>query len=152
MFSKPKNGWTEITIKDDVFEYKAPASYITNIPDDCLDTFIYALKNHCSVVIDFDAEGWEYKLVCSGYDTYIIEDKDEYKVYHFNITLNKLVKEFLDDLESYIKDWVLWNCCDDEETIISDILYDIYIDKINELKELLLYKERKNKNGIRKEI
>ena len=142
MFSKPKNGWTEITISDDISEFKAPASYITNIPNDCLDTFIYALENHCSVVIDFDAEGWEYKLICSEYDTYIIEDKDECKVYHFNITLNKIVKEFLNDLENNIEDWVLWDCYDDDddETIMSDILYDIYVDKINKLKRLLKIK------------
>ena len=75
MFSKPCCGWTDITIKDSTNKFNAPASYLTDVPNDCLDAFIQALQNHSSVVIDFDAEGWDYKLVCSAYDTYIIEEK-----------------------------------------------------------------------------
>ena len=131
MFSKPCCGWTDITIKDITNEFNAPASYLTDVPNDCLDAFIYALENCCSVVIDFDAEGWDYKLVCSKYDTYVIEEKDEYKLYHFDINLEDLIKEFLEDLERNYDEWISWMCyCEDDEV-------DSYNLKINKIKGLL---------------
>jgi len=131
MFSRPYCGWTEIKIKDDEHEFIAPASYTTDIPNDCLDSFIYALETNNSVVIDFDAEGWEYKLVCSKYDTYVIEDKEDIKVYYFTITIRELIKEFLEDLEQDYNEWVWWYCYDEDD------VPDMFTDKINRLKKLL---------------
>ena len=131
MFSKPECGWTDIMIKDDANEFNAPASYLTDIPNDCLEAFILALENHCSVVIDFDAEGWDYKLVCSQFSTYIIEEKEGNKLYYFDINLEDLVKEFLEDLERDYNEWIRLNWYWEEDEV------DSYNLKINKVKELL---------------
>ena len=40
MLTKPRYGWTNLRIGDICY----PASYLNDVPIDCLDAFIYALK------------------------------------------------------------------------------------------------------------
>ena len=122
MFQKPECGWTDFSLG----EYKSRASYLTNIPQDCIDAFTYGLKNNKPVVVYFDAEGWEFYLVCDYYHSYVIEDKDEPKTYYINKGLVEVAKEFISDIEKHYKEWRHWNFQEDPVNI-----------DLSELKELL---------------
>ena len=52
MLTKPKHGWTNLQIGD----FTERVSYLTDISNDCLDAFIYALHTGNPAVIFFDAE------------------------------------------------------------------------------------------------
>jgi len=53
MLAKPEHGWVNVQLEG----FSERASYMTDIPNDCLDAFIYALQNNSPTVIFFDAEG-----------------------------------------------------------------------------------------------
>ena len=106
MLTKPKHGWVDVELGD----FSDRASYLTDIPHDCLDAFTQALKNNEPVVIYFDAEGWDYHLVSSYYDSYIILDKDSLQVFRIEKNYKDLAKELIEDIEKYIDDWADWMC------------------------------------------
>jgi len=109
MFAKPKHGWTNLQFED----FSERASYLTDIPNDCLDAFIYALRNKVPAVIYFDAEGWDFHLVSSWYHSYVIVDKDETAVYVIDKTIFELAKELIFDIENNFDDWLNWDMEED---------------------------------------
>ena len=111
MLTKPKHGWTNLHIGD----FSERASYLTDIPNDCLDAFIYALQNGNPAVVFFDAEGWDFHLVASYYQSYVIVDKDEAKLYAFDKTINDLTKELYEDISNNFDDWLDWDMYDTVE-------------------------------------
>jgi len=127
MFTKPESGWTFLEIGD----FSERASYLTDIPNDCLDAFIYALQNNTPIVIYFDAEGWEYYLVCSWCQAYIILNKEKHEIITIDKNIREIAKEFIKDIEENIDEWANWECYDDKD--------DNQIEEIkSELKEKLL--------------
>lgn len=111
MLTKPSHGWTNIQIGN----FSERASYLTDIPNDCLDAFIYALQSGNPAVIFFDAEGWDFHLIASYYCSYIIVDKDEAKVYSFDRTIKELAKELYEDINNNFDDWLNWDLYDNVE-------------------------------------
>lgn len=104
MLTKPKHGWTNVQIEDFVDR----ASYLTDIPNDCLDAFIYGIENNMPVVIYFDAEGWDYHLVASYYESYIIREKESLEIYKFKKNYIDLAYELIKDIEDNINEWTNW--------------------------------------------
>lgn len=104
MFTKPQYGWVNIEIE----EFSERASYLTDIPNDCLDAFIFAREKGVPAVMYFDAEGYDYHLIASYFGTYIIIEKDEIKTYHFDKTFADLAKELINDIEQNIDEWANW--------------------------------------------
>lgn len=140
MFSKPKYGWTEITLGD----FKGRGSYTTDIPMDLLNAFINALKYSIPASVFFDEEGSEFTLV-SHYDgTYIIVEREEKpKLISVDIRFFKLIKEIINDLESNIDEWTNWMCYyDSTEEELSE-RENLLKSKIEELKNLI----NQNKKG-----
>ncbi len=88
---KPDAGWTNITIG----EFRSRASYLTDIPFDCLQAFIFALKHRTPAAISFDAEGWEFIVVVDWYDTHVIINNTDAKYEYKTIEVKKedLAKE-----------------------------------------------------------
>lgn len=109
MFTKPEHGWTNLQLGD----FSQRASYLTDIPNDCLDAFIYALHNNVPAVVYFDAEGWNFHLVSSWYRSYVIVDKDETTVYAIDKTMFKLAKELINDIENNFDIWLGWDMEED---------------------------------------
>ncbi|MBQ3421517.1 MAG: hypothetical protein IJH34_07570, partial [Romboutsia sp.] len=106
MLSIPKYGWTNVTIE----EFEGVASYLTDVPIDCLISFINALENNdIPASIFFDEEGSYFTVVSRMYETYIIVEREEQPEL---ITINKstisLAKELIYDIESNLEEWVLW--------------------------------------------
>lgn len=52
MLTIPKAGWTNVEIG----KFKGRASYLTDIPFECLDAFTFALTYNMPMSIWFDAE------------------------------------------------------------------------------------------------
>ena len=113
MFSKPKHGWTNLKLGD----FSQRASYLTDIPNDCLDAFIYAIQNKVPVAISFDAEGWDFHLVSSYYQTYIILDKEDVKTFVIDKDFKEIAKVLINNIESYFDEWVNWEWYEGEDEV-----------------------------------
>lgn len=102
MFSKPKYGWTHVSIGD----FDGSASYITDVPIDVLDAFIDFYKLHKNICVDFDEEGSTFVLiVVSDIDIYVISEREQVIAYKIDTNINELTNEIISDFEKYIKDW-----------------------------------------------
>lgn len=102
MFSKPKYGWTHVSIGD----FDGAASYITDVPIDVLDAFIDFYKLHKNICVDFDEEGSTFVLVVvSDIDIYVISEREQIVTYKIDTNINELTSEIISDFEKYIKDW-----------------------------------------------
>ena len=108
MLTKPSHGWTDLHIDN----FSERASYLTDIPNDCLDAFIYALQNGNPAVIFFDAEGWDFHLIASYYCSYVVVDKDNAEVYVIDKTIKELAKELYNDINNNFDDWLDWDLYD----------------------------------------
>ena len=136
MLSKPCAGWTKVTIGD----FEGRASYMTDIPMDCLIAFINALEYNIPASVLFDEEGSGFTLVTSVDGTYIISEREELKLFVINKGFLKLVRELINDIEDNLEDWVLWDYDyefhNDSEGILNE-RRNIIKKRVKRLKELL---------------
>jgi hypothetical protein len=138
MFTKPEHGWTNLQLGD----FSERASYLMDIPNDCLDAFIYAIQNHVPAAVYFDAEGWDFHLISSYYQTYIILDKDNVKTFLIDKSFNELAKELIDDIESYFNEWINWECYrDEDDNVYINDRKNTLDEKLSILKSLIKYKK-----------
>ena len=103
MLSKPRYGWTDVTLG----HFTAPASYLTDVPNEILDALICGYKHWVNPSVTFDAEGYTYTLVLSMYDNcaYVILEQNETSILVFDIDVNSLAYEVIEDIESDIVGW-----------------------------------------------
>ena len=136
MLSKPCAGWIKVTIGD----FEGRASYMTDVPMDCLIAFINALEYNIPASVLFDEEGSEFTLVTSVDGTYIISEREEPKLFVINKGFLKLVRELINDIEDNLEDWVLWDYDyefhNDSEGILNE-RRNIIKKRVKRLKELL---------------
>lgn len=104
MFTKPKNGWTDILLGD----FEGLGSYIQDVPVEAMDACIRALRDDVPVELHFDEEGSAFtltadetvKIVAQGY-----YGPEEYEV---RLSKSELILEILEDMEKFFEDWVEW--------------------------------------------
>lgn len=136
MLSKPCAGWTKVTIGD----FEGRASYMTDVPMDCLIAFINALEYNIPASILFNEEGSEFTLVTSVDGTYVISEREESKLFVINKRFSKLARELINDIEDNLEDWVLWDYDyefhNDSEGILNE-RRNIIKKRVKRLKELL---------------
>lgn len=136
MLSKPYAGWTKVTIGD----FEGRASYMTDVPMDCLIAFINALEYNIPASVFFDEEGTEFTLVTSADGTYVISEREESKLFVINKRFSKLAREFINDIEDNLEDWVLWDYDyefhNDSEGVLNE-RRNIMEKRVKRLKELL---------------
>ena len=105
MLSKPTAGWTTITLG----EKKISASYLTDVPFDLAKGIIETKMDKTPHAVTIDAESaGTYIILFDVYQTYIIEEDFEPKIFLFEKNIEELSKELASDLEKYFKDWLLW--------------------------------------------
>ena len=111
MLTKPIHGWTNLKISN----FSKRASYLTDIPNDCLDAFIHALQTNNPAIVYFDAEGFDFHLVSSYYRSYIVVDKEDNTVdtYVIEKDIIELAKELVDDIQKDFDAWLNWECYDE---------------------------------------
>lgn len=107
MLGKPDIGWSDIKIG----EFNSRISYLTDVPFDCLNASISALKYNIPVAIKFDAEGWEFTVVSTYDNTSIIIDDEngEMKLITADISKIDFIKNIVYDIESNIDEWSIWD-------------------------------------------
>ena len=117
MFSIPKHGWVNLSIGD----WSDRSSYLTDPHLDMLDAFITLYSTYNPGAVYCDAEGWEYIIVISFYDIFVIEQKDEDKLITLDVRTRDLCEEVMNDIEEHLYDWSLWSYhVDDEEQRVKD--------------------------------
>ena len=137
MLSKPKYGWTDITLGD----FAGRGSYLTDIPVDLLNAFINALRDFIPASVFFDEEGSEFTLVSHFNGTYIIVEREEKpELISVDIRFVELIKEVINDIESDIEGWADWMC-----------YYDLTEEELTQRENLLKSKIEELKNLISEE-
>ena len=106
MLSKPKYGWTDVTIGD----WTGKLSYIDDVPVVLLNAFYNVLSNQKPEVVCVDDEGINYWIVFDLSDTIIItEDENcQYSVSRQNVGVRKLGRQMWANIDDNIKAWVDW--------------------------------------------
>lgn len=115
MLSKPKGGWSDITIGN----WSDRCSYLDDVPFQLLKAIERVCKKEGIGSVKFDAEGWEYIIVFDLFNTHIISDKldeDEgifYSVEGFNYfsidtDYRELAKELISDIRRDVDGWSTW--------------------------------------------
>ena len=109
MLENPSCGWVKIHLGD----FCDRASYLTDVIYDILEALIHVLNRKGSASVYFDAEGWEWYIVFTWYETFIIdypyrtkdydewihwlpEDESEERTKELNKMINK-IKEMVGD-------------------------------------------------------
>lgn len=121
MISNPKHGWCDFMLSDEKDNlFVGIPSYLTNVPVDLLQAFL-DYKTKGLGIAWFDEEGTEFTLVLNPYSMFIIlESEDEYaELIDFSkVKIDDLIKELIQDIESDLDEWSMFDCdCDDEEEI-----------------------------------
>lgn len=104
MFTKPKNGWTEILLGD----FEGLGSYIQDIPKEVMDACIFALRRNEPIFLRFDEEGSAFTLTANQETKILTEGfygSEEYVIKRSKV---ELAREILQDMEAFFVDWVEW--------------------------------------------
>lgn len=136
MLSKPKNGWTTVSIG----EFEAEAGYLVDIPFDWLNACLTGLRNKVPITLFINEEGSEEFIVSYYEVTHIVIDRDEKPecMTYRNIDFMDIARAVIEDMKLYFEDWVHWSPYEetDEEWEKRQI----------ELKALILETEKALKN------
>lgn len=136
----PKNGWASIVFGD----YSHAASYLTDVPFDCLDAMIYALQEGADFCVSFEGEDQgDVKVIADDYTAYVIEESDEPVLRKFDVTKLDIAKALCDDIENELNSWVFWNINWDEQ-MEADSRVKRFIEKLATLKGLIVLENTKN--------
>lgn len=103
MLSRPKIGWTTITIED----FTAEGSYLADIPFDWLRACLNGLQYDLPVALFIEEEGSTCTIVTEWIYTYIIIHRDDSpEMRTLPIDRLDIISELVDDFEAYFEDWV----------------------------------------------
>lgn len=136
MLVRPCYGWTRIMFgKKDL----GSASYLTDVPVQCMEAMIEFLSEKdrkFNFSIEFDAEGYIFGIVEFHGSLYYIHDDTTdgipvleelepeliglEKYSNVNEVIGALARELIDDIQAYDKEWILWDCIDEDESEIKD--------------------------------
>ena len=105
MFTKPKNGWTDIVIDD----FEGLGSYIQDVPVEVMEASISALKKNAPLELHFDEEGSEFTLTADEMTMIIAQGYYGPETYEVKRTKQELIREICEDMEKYFHDWVEFN-------------------------------------------
>ena len=119
MLERPSCGWVDVHLGD----FCDRASYLTDVIYDVLEALIQILEcnGSASASVYFDAEGWEWYMVFTWYETFIIDypyrtdeeymnsvdDKPELTV--IDMRIEDIAKEVIKDFEKDYDEWISWN-------------------------------------------
>ena len=104
MFTKPKNGWTDILLGD----FEGLGSYIQDVPVETMEACILALRKDQPIELHFDEEGSAFTLTASDETKIIAQGYYGPEEYDVKLSRDDLAKEICADMEAYFEDWVEW--------------------------------------------
>lgn len=102
MFTKPKNGWTEIHLED----FEGLGSYVQDVPAEAMQAAIAALRQDIPLVLRFDEEGSAFTLTAADETEIRTEGDFGSEKYDIKVSKSDLIRNIKDDIEEYFADWV----------------------------------------------
>lgn len=143
MFTKPKNGWTDILLGD----FEGLGSYIQDVPVEVMEASISALKNDGPLELHFDEEGSEFTLTADEAIKIVAQGYYGPETYDVKLSKLELIREILEDMEAYFKDWVEFSeeyaYFEDDEAEQKQAFYDERVIVLNALLDELKEELRK---------
>ena len=105
MFTRPKNGWTEIHLED----FEGLGSYVQDIPVMVLDRGVQSVQERTPLKLRFDEEESAFTLTAEEKKKTVTEG--EFGAEEYNIKCSKLdlIREIKNDIEKYFSDWVTFS-------------------------------------------
>ncbi len=126
MLSKPKYGWTTITIED----WQTEASYLFDVPFEWLRACLNAMEYNIPICLFVDEEGSCCYINSYYNNTYIIIERDETTLHNCrNTDFFDLTYSLITDIKHHFEDWVKWYPYEESE--------DDFIRRKKELKRLI---------------
>lgn len=125
-------GWARVDIGENGSIFTGSASYLNDTPVDFLEAFKDCVDNYSTPTIKCDEEGSEFIIVVDDYRTYIISERDDTRLFTWEIHRKDFIKQVLIDIESQLENAVHFMYDDEDEkeleerknkiiTLISDI-------------------------------
>ena len=102
MFTKPKNGWTDILLGD----FEGLGSYIQDVPVEVMEASIAALKKEKPLELHFDEEGSEFMLTADESTKIVAQGYYGPETYEVKLSKMEIIREICGDMEEYFTDWV----------------------------------------------
>ena len=141
MFTKPKNGWTDIVLDD----FEGLGSYIQDVPVEVMEASISALKKNEPLKLHFDEEGSEFTLTADEMTKIVAQGYYGPETYEVKLSKLEIIGEICEDMEEYFHDWVEFSeeyaYFEDDEAEQKQAFYDerVIVLKalLDELKSLL---------------
>lgn len=105
MFTRPKNGWTEIHLED----FEGLGSYIQDIPVMVLDRGVQSVQERTPLKLWFDEEESVFTLTADEETKIVTEGEFGAEEYNINCSKLDLIREIKNDIEKYFSDWVTFS-------------------------------------------
>ncbi len=102
MLLKPKYGWSRLEIGN----WSDRISYLDDAAFMLLETIIKSYEEPAIQSVEFDAEGYEWKLVFDGEKVTVITEKDETEITNLDISRTDIAKGIIEDIRHDVRDWV----------------------------------------------
>lgn len=102
MLLKPKHGWSRLEIGN----WSDRISYLDDAAFMLLETIIKSYEEPNIQSVEFDAEGYEWKLVFDGEKVTVITEKDEIEIINLNVSRKDIAKGIIADIRHDVRDWV----------------------------------------------
>ncbi len=102
MFTKPKNGWTDILLGD----FEGLGSYIQDVPVEVMEASIAALKKDIPLKLHFDEEGSAFTLTADTDTKIVAQGYYGPETYEVKRTKMEIIREICEDMEEYFTEWV----------------------------------------------
>ena len=111
--TKPKHGWAYIYIQEDKkIIFTGSLSYIDNVLNIFLDTFITYLTTKTPVALEFDEEGTSFTIILMHDSIRIVSDRQVSKVDTFYMDPIQFITEICKELNKNLDEWIRFNYFD----------------------------------------
>lgn len=107
-------GWCAIQLGD----IYSRASYITDVPGDCLTSIIYAIQSDCDFEVEFNAEGYSFTVRADNTQCYFNFHAGEHHAFD-NMNKYDLALQIYKDINNNLGRWSNFYCgkCDLSESL-----------------------------------
>ena len=102
MLLKPKYGWSRLEIGS----WSDRISYLDDAAFMLLETIIKSYEEPAIQDVEFDAEGYEWKLVFDGEKATVITEKDETEITNLDVSRKDIAKGIINDIRHDVREWV----------------------------------------------
>ena len=102
MLLKPKYGWSRLEIGN----WSDRISYLDDAAFMLLETIIKSYEEPAIQSVEFDAEGYEWKLIFDGEKVTVITEKDETEITNLDVSRKDIAKGIITDIRHDVRDWV----------------------------------------------